>query len=389
MGFRISLFFLWIGLIWPVSAHSPLIQKCDIVRGVWMATVENIDFPSKPDITPEQFKAEYSLILDRLAQMGINAIFFQIRPSADAFYESKSEPYSRYFIKNASRWDPLPFLIQEAHDRNMKFHAWINPYRVLTNIQRPHPSPKHVSNAHPEWVVTYGTQKWLNPGLPEVWTYLNEVINEIITQYPVDGIHLDDYFYPYKVPGKSFPDQQTFLNNTRGLNLGDWRRNNVDTIILQLSNTIKAANRDISFGISPFGVWRNQAKDPEGSNTRAGMTNYDDLYADVLLWCKKGWIDYVAPQLYWETGNGVCDYETLVAWWNNHSYGRDVYIGHAVYRALKDPVKKWADPHEMPRQYQISRKYSQVKGNIFYNTSSLLRNPRHFADSLMTYTCPE
>lgn len=352
-----------------------------------MATVENIDYPSKPGISPDKMKAEYLLILDKLKGLGINALFFQVRPAADVFYHSSLEPPSRYWNPDTT-WDPLPFLIEEAHRRNMAFHAWINPYRALTNTARPHPSPLHITNTHPEWLITYGTQKWFNPGIPDVWEYIGKVVKELITKYPVDGVHLDDYFYPYKIAGKPFPDNKTYQKYGNGKLLDDWRRQNVDTVIHLISNIIKAQPRKIQYGISPFGVWRNKSKDNRGSNTRAGMSNYDDLYADVILWAKNGWVDYLAPQLYWETGNVQCDFETLVEWWTQNSFGIPIYTGHAVYRAIKDPVKKWNSYSELPNQIRIAQKYPMVAGHIFYNTNSLLKNPKHFGDSL-THSTPK
>ena len=253
----------------------------------------------------------------------MNAVIVQIRPSADAFYASNLEPWSEFLTGRQGTppspyYDPLKFMIDETHKRGMEFHAWINPYRAVFNLISPL-DPNHITKKHPEWFVKYGDRKYFNPGLPQVMQYLTNVVKDIITRYDIDGIHMDDYFYPYKIPGKAFPDYQTWLQYGNGLSIDDWRRSNCDSVIKMIHDVVLDWKPLIKFGISPFGVWRNSSVDATGSSTHAGQTCYDDLYADILLWLKQGWIDYVAPQLYWEIGNRLCDYETLLNWWSSNT----------------------------------------------------------------------
>jgi uncharacterized lipoprotein YddW (UPF0748 family) len=185
-------------------------------------------------------------------------------------------------------YDPLAFMINETHKRGMEFHAWINPYRAVFNINKSSVAPSHISKLHPEWFLTYGDKKYFNPGLPQVWQHTNRIVRDLVSRYDIDAIHMDDYFYPYRIAGKEFPDEKTYQQNKRGLSKEDWRRSNCDTIVKQLYASIHQTKPGVQFGISPFGIWRNKSKDPRGSNTKGGQTNYDDLYADILLWLEKG-----------------------------------------------------------------------------------------------------
>lgn len=310
-------------------------------------------------------------------------MFFQIRPSADAFYQSSYEPWSIYLTGEQGLnpgWDPLAFAIQESHKRKMKLHAWLNPYRAVQNIYGAPVSPGHITKIRPELFVTYGRQKLFNPGLPEVWKYIVNVAAEIATKYDIDGLHMDDYFYPYRQPGKPFPDQLTYIQFGRGLSLDDWRRNNVDTVIHLLHDTLQRIKPGLPFGISPFGVWRNSSSDPRGSATRAGQTNFDDLYADILKWLERGWIDYAAPQLYWECGNRLCDYHVLAQWWKEHSFGKPIYAGLASYR-VGEKTPSWNSAAGIIKQNSLVKDYG-LEGVIFYNTGSILRNKFGWADKL-------
>ena len=357
-------------------------------RAAWIATVENIDWPSSRTLTVAQQKAEFIRILDMHYRNGLNAIIMQIRPVADAFYPSKFEPWSEYLTGVQGRapdpcYDPLQFMIDESRKRGMEFHAWINPYRAVFNIARSKVAPDHITRKKPEWFVNYGDKsltKYFNPGLPEVQDYLVEVIRDLVRRYDIDGVHFDDYFYPYRVWGKEFPDQAAFLKYGKGMNKDEWRRSNVDTIIVKLGKVIKEEKPWVKFGISPFGVWRNKSQDPYGSDTEAGVTNYDDLYADILLWLEEGWIDYVVPQLYWEIGHPKADYVTLLNWWAENSYGRHLYIGMAPYRANSNTA--WRDRRQLPRQIELSRKTAGVQGQVYYNTNSFFKNPNGWNDSL-------
>jgi uncharacterized lipoprotein YddW (UPF0748 family) len=272
-------------------------------------------------------------------------------------------------------------MIEETHKRGMEFHAWINPYRAMLNPASSIAS-NHITRQHPEWFVKYGDKKYFNPGIPAVMHYLANIIKDIVTRYDIDGIHMDDYFYPYKITGKEFPDYQTYLQYGTGMSRDKWRRSNCDSVVKMIHDVILDYRPLIKFGISPFGVWRNSSEDSRGSDTRAGQTCYDDLYADILLWLKKGWVDYIAPQLYWEIGNSLCDYETLLDWWSSNSYGKQVYIGHGVYRAIERPTPPWRNTHELPNQIKLLREDAYVQGSVYYSSTSILSNVNGWADSL-------
>ncbi|HEU4609833.1 MAG TPA: family 10 glycosylhydrolase, partial [Chitinophagaceae bacterium] len=296
-------------------------------RAAWIATVDNIDWPDRGDYDPASQRASFIRLLDMHKRNGMNAVIVQIRPATDAFYPSPYEPWSEWLTGQQGKapqpfYDPLKFMIEETHKRGMEFHAWCNPYRAVFNIRKSSIAPNHITKTHPEWFLTYGDQKFFDPGNKDAQDFVVNVIRDIVKRYDVDAIHFDDYFYPYRIAGKEFPDNASYARYGNGMSRDDWRRSNVDSIILKLSHAIKEEDPYCQFGISPFGVWRNKSRDPEGSETDAGQTNYDDLYADILLWLKEGWIDYVAPQLYWEFGHPRAAYEVLLKWWNDHTYGR-------------------------------------------------------------------
>ena len=364
-----------------IAQTSPLYE----FRAVWVATVENIDWPDKKGMSVEQQKAQFIHLLDMHQHNGMNAIVVQIRPAGDAFYPSQYEPWSEYLngkqgLPPTPYYDPLAFMIEETHKRGMEFHAWLNPYRAVFNIHTSSISPSHITKIHPDWFLNYGNIKYFNPGLPQVREHVARVVKDLVTRYDIDAVHMDDYFYPYRIAGKEFPDEKTYRQYSRGLNKEDWRRSNCDSIIKLLFETIRNTNTRVKFGISPFGVWRNKDKDPMGSNTRAGQTNYDDLYADILLWLRKGWIDYVVPQLYWERGHKLCDYDILLEWWNAHTYGRQMYIGHAIERAGSNAA--WKDKNELPNQIKRLRTYNTTQGSVYFNSRMFEKNPNGWSDSL-------
>jgi uncharacterized lipoprotein YddW (UPF0748 family) len=384
MRFILSL----LGLICYLNVFAqPSINNKNVFefRGVWVATVVNIDWPSKPGLSNDLQKKEFIDLLEMHQKNGMNAIIMQVRPAGDAIYPSTLEPWSEYLtgkqgLPPSPFYDPLQFMITETHKRGMEFHAWINPYRAVFNAKKSSVAPNHLTKTHPSWFVEYDNKKIFNPGLPEVWQHTNRVVRDIVSRYDIDAIHLDDYFYPYKVPGKEFNDEATYKKYSRGLNKEDWRRSNCDTIIKQLSATIHSIKPGVQFGISPFGVWRNKSKDPIGSNTRAGVSNYDDLYADILSWLNKGWIDYVIPQLYWEHGHPLADYDELVNWWNQHNYNRNLYIGHGVYRAGSNPA--WRNGTEIPYQIKQLRNLKNTRGSAYFSSINFKNNPNHWNDSL-------
>ena len=354
-------------------------------RAVWIATVDNIDWPSKKGIAVDLQKAEFNRLLDLHKQNGMNAVIMQVRPATDAFYPSAYEPWSEWLSGVQGKppspyYDPLQFMINETHKRAMEFHAWCNPYRADFKIGKASIASSHITRLHPDWFLDYGDKKYFDPGNKQAQAFVVEVIRDMTERYEVDAVHFDDYFYPYRIAGKEFPDSVTYLQFGKSMKKDDWRRSNVDSIILSLRNIIKQTKPWVKFGISPFGVWRNHDKDPRGSNTKAGQTNYDDLYADILLWLEKGWIDYVAPQLYWEFGHRAAPYEVLIDWWSKHTYGKHCYIGLGIYRAGSSDV--WKDSTLIPRQIELLRNTPNIQGMIFFSSKTFNRNPNGWNDSL-------
>jgi uncharacterized lipoprotein YddW (UPF0748 family) len=273
-------------------------------------------------------------------------------------------------------------MVKETHKRGMEFHAWCNPYRADFKIGESSISPSHITRLHPEWFKTYGDKKYFDPANKEAQKFVITVIRDIVNRYDIDAIHMDDYFYPYRIAGKEFPDEENYKRSGSKLDKEDWRRSNVDSIIRALSIAIKKEKPWVKFGISPFSVWRNNDKDPDGSESSAAQTNYDDLYANIVLWLKKGWIDYVAPQLYLEIGNKNIAYEKLLDWWSKHTYGRHLYIGHGVYRVGSNSTAAWKDPNQLPNQIKLLRKYPNVQGSVYYSSKSFNNNPNGWNDSL-------
>ena len=363
-----------------------LAQPKPELRGLWIATVDNIDWPSRGNYQADSQRAEFTRLLDMMQQNGINTAIVQIRPAADAFYPSALEPWSEWLTGKQGTppvpyYDPLEFMIAETHKRGMEFHAWVNPYRAVFNIGTSSLSQTHITRMHPEWFLTYGDKKYFDPGNKEAQRFVCNIISDITGRYNVDAIHMDDYFYPYPIAGKEFPDNNSFLIYGKGMNKDDWRRSNTDSIISMLSLAIKTENPKCQFGISPFGIWRNINKDSvNGSNTNGGSSNYDDLYADILLWLKKGWIDYVAPQIYWEFDHRVAPFGVLLEWWSRHTFGKNCYIGIGMYKAGSNA--SWKDKTQLPRQIKAIRSTPNIQGMIFYKASSMQKNMNGWGDSL-------
>ena len=399
------LFLLTFPLVFTaISAQKSSPYPTAELRGAWIATVANIDFPSRPGLSSSQIKVEFDSLMDVMKAMNMNAVFVQIRPAGDAFYKSPIVPLSKFLVGKQgaqlddSLFDPLQYMIQSVHDRRMEFHAWLNPYRASFDLDTAALSELHPLRALPdnrksEWFFQYGTKWYFNPASPSVRQYLTNVVKDIALRYDVDGIHFDDYFYPYKEKNLSLDDALNDYNEFAAgkhnfTDISDWRRNNVNLLIQEVSKTIKKYKPYVKFGISPFGVWRNKEVDPQrGSNTRAGVTCYDDLYADVLLWMEKGWIDYVAPQIYWSIGFPPADYEILVDWWSKNLYGKQLYIGHAAYKINNSPNdKNWENEGEISRQIAMNRANPNVNGSIFFSAKPLLRNPLGVQDTLIQAT---
>lgn len=367
------------------KVNNQKITKSKELRGVWVASVSNIDWPSKKGLSADQQKREFLTILDNVKKWNMNAVFVQVKPTSDAFYPSKYSPWSEYLTGTQGvnpGYDPLKFMVEESHKRGIEFHAWFNPYRLSTSSSRDRLSSDNIGRKRPEWTVAYGGQLYLNPGIPEVNDYVVNSIVEVVKNYDIDGVHMDDYFYPYKVKNQEYPDSEQFRKyGSKFSSVADWRRNNVNTLVEKLHKAIKKEKKNVEFGISPFGVWRNSSTDPiRGSETKAGVQNYDDLYADILLWMSNRWIDYVAPQIYWNQGHRSAEYNTLVKWWSKYAgqSNTNLYIGQAAYK-----INEWKDAKELINQINFNRNYPEVKGSIFFSYKSLLTNPKNVTNSLM------
>ncbi|CAM3292704.1 MULTISPECIES: family 10 glycosylhydrolase [Saccharibacillus] len=347
------------------------------LRGAWVATVSSLDWPSSKTAATQ--KTQFSAMLDQLQETGINAVFVQVRPSADALYKSSLVPWSNVLTGTAGKdpgYDPLSFMIEEAHKRGMEFHAWFNPFRASTGTSTSNLASNHVAKAHPDWIVNFDGKLYINPGIPAARQSVIDDVMEVVNNYDIDGVHLDDYFYPYgESSAKKFGDDGTYsLYNTAAYkNKGDWRRANINSFVQTLGQSIHAAKADVRYGVSPFGVWRNGSSDPLGSSTRAGVTAYDSTYADARTWIKNEWVDYVVPQIYWSNVNTAANYKTLVDWWADTVDGTDVdlYIGEAAYKVGTSEAG-WSSASELADHlaYTIGRK--NVDGNIFFRAQHLL-----------------
>lgn len=362
------------------------------MRAVWIATVANIDWPSKPGLSVNMQKEEMMELLDLAKEYHLNTVIFQVRPATDAFFPSDMEPWSQWLTGEQGKapdpfYDPLQFAIDECRKRGLELHLWLNPYRAVVDTAKASIAENHPINQHPEWFVTYGKARYFNPGLPETRNHVAAVVADLLRRYDVDALHFDDYFYPYRIAGQEFPDQDAFEKYPRGFSPDqkeDWRRDNVDLIIKQLHDTIKAVRPTVAFGISPFGVWRNQSDDPRGSATKAGQTNYDDLYANILRWQQEGWIDYVTPQLYWHIGKEVADYAILADWWSKNALGCRLYIGQAFYRInRKAKDRQWRSSRQIIKQIQLNRTIPNIDGSMFFSAKSLRSNPLKLKEKLL------
>jgi uncharacterized lipoprotein YddW (UPF0748 family) len=360
-------------------------------RGVWVATVTNIDWPSEPRPGTEKQKNDLINLLQFHAQAGINAVMFQVRPAADAFYARSREPWSKWLTGVQGRapepfYDPLELAVAEAHKRNMELHAWFNPYRATMDANPNSVSAQHVTRLHPDWFFTYGGRKLFNPGLPDVREYIIQVILDVVKNYDVDGIHMDDYFYPYPIAGQRINDQATFeqYGSSKYTDIRDWRRSNVDTLIHMLTDSIHRYKPHMKFGISPFGIWKNASQDPEGSATNGGSSYYEQ-FADTRKWMKEGWLDYINPQIYWHFGNRAAAFEKLTDWWSNNTYNRHLYVGQAAYRIGEPRNVAFKNPDQIPAQIRYLRNNPRIQGSVYFSSASLRRNYGGLNDSLRTH----
>lgn len=365
-------------------------------RGVWIAHVNNIDFPSSANLSESQQKDQFVAILEDFKRNGINAVIIQIRTNGDASYPSNLVPWSAFWTGKQGvgpSYDPLGFMIDECHKRGLEFHAWFNPYRVAPS-RTTFAANNHVRITHPQWILDYNGLQLLDPALPEVREHVTQVTMEVVRRYDIDAVHFDDYFYPYPVTGVALNDDASFVNHSRNFtSKEDWRRDNINLLIKMVSDSIKAAKPYVKFGISPFGIWKNKSStQPDGSDTR-GLESFNAIYADSRKWVQEGWIDYIAPQIYWSIGFSVANFAILAPWWasNTGTRNRHLYIGHAAYRINNGGTDaNWSNPTEMPNQIKIIRNTPSVSGSIFYNTTTFRGNRLGFNDSLKQhlYTIP-
>jgi uncharacterized lipoprotein YddW (UPF0748 family) len=352
------------------------------LRGSWIASVHNTDWPSRSGMPREQAQAELRALLDDAAGWNLNAVFLQVRPTADAFWPSPFEPWSEWLtgVQGADPgWDPLGFAVTEAHQRGLELHAWFNPYRIAMHTDPGRLAAGHPARENPEWVVRYGGRMYYNPGIPAVRAFAQDAMMHAAENYPVDGVHWDDYFYPYPVAGAPrFDDDAAFAEYGGGFaDRGDWRRDNVNLLVREMYGRVQAERADLAFGISPFGVWRNRSTDPLGSDS-ASLQSYDELYADTRRWVREGWLDYIVPQLYWNIGLPAADYARLLPWWAEVAEGSGVRlaIGEAMYK-VGDPAQPpaWQDPAELSRHVFLGTDYSQVTGHVFFSATGVAADP--------------
>ena len=359
------------------------------MRGTWVSTVYNLDWPSDQSYgSPDRQKQEFVDMLNELQAMGIDTVFLQVRPAADAFYPSKLVPWSKYLTGTQGKdpgYDPLTYAIVEAHRRGMELHAWFNPFRASTDTKMDALAAGHVALQHPDWIVKSGGKMYVNPGIPAARQHVIDAVMEVVARYDIDGVHLDDYFYP---SDGVFDDDAAFRahNGKKLAGKGEWRRDNINDFVRLLGQEIHAVKPQLAYGISPFGVWRNQMDDPTGSATQASVSAYDSMGADARAWIRGGWIDYVMPQIYWSRGFKAADYDTLVKWWANEVNGTDVrlYIGHAPYK-LGTKEAGWQSADEIISQLRFNRTIPQVKGDVFFSAKDLRRNPLNLVPALRSF----
>jgi len=358
---------------------QPLPPKREF-RGAWIATVINLDWPSSPGLDAGTQRGELMRLLDELQTAGVNAVMFQVRSECDAMYASTIEPWSYWLTGGQGRppnpfYDPLQFAVAEAHKRGMELHAWFNPYRSVREVGSYTNASNHVSVAHPDWIIRNANLKVLDPGLPQVRSYVTSVIMDVVNRYDVDGVHFDDYFYSYPPNQITTEDNATFANYSRGFtNRGDWRRDNVNLLVKMIHDSIQVVKPFVKFGISPFGIWKNNV--PAGI---IGLDAYSTIYCDALAWLQQKTIDYLTPQLYWRFG-GNQDYGKLMPWWASQINDRHLYPGLAPFNISQ---QNWA-ANELPRQIRANRGNISVQGNVFFRALTLQDNPKGFNDSLKT-----
>ncbi len=361
-------------------------------RAAWVATVANIDWPSKPGLPAAEQQAEIRALCDSAARIGLNALILQVRTSADALYESALEPWSEYLTGTQGQhpgYDPLAVWISEAHARGLELHAWFNPYRARQSTAKSAPAASHLSRRRPEWVRRYGDQLWIDPGEPAAAEHTLAVFRDVLSRYAVDGIHIDDYFYPYPIAANpqdaakaeiDFPDEpswQRYLQTGGTLNRPDWRRDNVDRLVQRLHDLVRAMRPTAKLGISPFGIPKPEARPPG----IAGFSQYDKLYADVERWLQAGWLDYLAPQLYWPRAQVAQAFEPLLlAWAAQNRAGRLIVPGLFTSR-INDTPQSWT-VDEILGQIELTRSLAPGTGHVHFSLVALAKNRRGIAEAL-------
>lgn len=377
---------LLVSVGFAITAEGMTQGKKREFRGAWIQCV-NGQFEK---LGTENMKRTLAYQLDELKKDGVNAIMFQVRGECDALYDSPYEPWSRFLtgeqgVAPSPYWDPLRWMITECHKRGMELHAWVNPYRAKTKSTNVL-AANHVAIKHPERVFAYGNQLILNPGNPANREYIYKVVSDIVRRYDVDGIHMDDYFYPYPAAGEAIPDEREFKLYNNGIaDKGDWRRDNVNVLIKQLSDSIHHIKPWVKFGVSPFGIYRNKKSAPLIGSETSGLQNYDDLYADVLLWVNNGWVDYCVPQLYWEIGHPTADYEKLIVWWNKYAKKRPLFIGEDIVRTTKFPDKNNPNNNQMNAKFNLHNRLPYINGMVLWYAKAAVDNIGNYGTVLRDY----
>lgn len=367
----------------PTSADTsppPIMRE---FRGVWIATVTNLDWPSRTGLTTWQQQQEMIALLNRAVAMNMNAVIFQVRPEADALYQSDIEPWSPFLSGTMGRapepyYDPLAFVVREAHKRGLEVHAWFNPYRALHPASPGDIAPSHVSRTDPEVIRRYGSQLWMDPGDPTVVARTTKVILDVTRRYDIDAVHIDDYFYPYRETDRrgrtiQFPDSRTYALYQRSggkLSLDDWRRNNVDTFVEHIGSEIHRVKPWVRFGVSPFGIWR-----PGYPASVRGLDSYVEIFADARKWLQNGWVDYMAPQIYWPVGRPQQDFSSLLSWWvAQNKFKRNIYVGLNASLAKNTPPRG-RGAAEMTDEIRLTRAQAGAGGEVFFSMNVLMQDP--------------
>jgi len=361
------------------TATSTVYPKAEF-RGLWAASVVNIDWPSRAGLSASAQQAELRSLLDLARKRNLNAVLLQVRPTADRMWKSTlAEPWSKYLTGTQGKdpgYDPLAYAITEAHKRGLSLHAWINPFRVAMDTNLNSLVSSHPARTNSTWSFAYGGKRYYNPGIPAVRNFVRSVVVDLARNYGVDGIHFDDYFYPYPVAGQAIPDAAAYAAHKGTFtSVASWRRNNIDVFVRDTKAALKAVKPRIAFGISPFGIWRNSSSSSLGSAT-SGLESYSALYADSRKWVKEGWVDYITPQLYWPQGYAVANYNVLVDWWAKQVAGTSVklYTGEAAYKVGDASPAGWLDPNELRDHLTKARGVAAVRGHCFYNTTAFRTN---------------